>query len=109
MGEYKEIEGQIARIESVFRALHGLRASATNGFVSVGTALIDENRRGFFASIGGASTDQITEHRPTIAGALLALEVVLAARIDDQVDDLKRLEGLLAELKLPEIVIGGSK
>lgn len=102
MGEYTEIQGQIARIEAVYRALNNLNERATNAFVSVGSALIDQDqqRRGFFASVGGASAGEI-EYRPTIAGALTALEMRFATQIDTQVSGLKKLEALRATMKIP--------
>lgn len=107
MGEYKEIEGQIARIENAYAALSGTGIAR----VKIGTSSDpksraprsekDERDGKFWASIG-----EQTEYRPTIAGALLALENHLADRIDDQISGLKRLQDIRATLKLPEITIG---
>lgn len=109
MGEYTEIQGQIARIEQAYMGVFFPGATKITERLSMGTAFDAANptsqgtpRDGFYARIG-----EITEHRPTLAGALLAIEHALAMRIDDQIGDLNRLIDLRAALKLPEITIGG--
>lgn len=98
MGEYTDIQGQIARIETTYAALHNYSHPSVRTSVHVGSAAGEvPPERGFFARI-----DEITEYRPTLAGALAALELRLANEIDDQIGDLNRLRDLRATLAVPK-------
>lgn len=101
MGEYKDIEGQIARVRNAYSTLFGLTLTQTSLEISID----DDLKEGpFCVEIGDWA-----EHRPTLAGALLAIELRLDSAIEDRVKGLKRLQELRATLKLPELPIGGAK
>jgi len=107
MGEYKDIEGQIARIERVYGALKFPQETQLVNRLIMGTsfdAVSAPGRDSFYARIG-----DLVEHRPTLAGALLAIELVLATKIDTEIEALTRLQDLRAMLKLPELPLGGGK
>jgi len=109
MGEYTEIQGQIARIKAAWSAFHD-----KIGVVEIGTCetSIETNGSGFYARSRPREREPghvLIAYRPTIAGALLAIESELANMIDDKIGELKMFEDLRATLKLPEVVIGGDK
>lgn len=105
MGEYKDLERQLARIGETVAYLNGYTYPVDGrSRPFVGVADPDEGESGFVAKVA-----EWREVRPTIAGALLAIELKLAEAIDARVVDQTRLRELRDALLLPEIkMVGGT-
>lgn len=94
MSEYNDIQARMLRIEHAYKEVTGRNDKG----VSMGTARgnIDGEgfKDGFYASIG-----DIIEYRPTIGGALVAVEQRLYNNIDDRLSEMQKLVEIQKTLK----------
>lgn len=90
MSEYKEIQAHIERIAVAYKELRG----SNQGGLTIGIAEEAGERR-YYAQVG----DIDIQYRPTLGGALSAIEQVLAFQIEEKIEDMERLKACHATLR----------